>query len=212
MPYKKYLQSISKMNTYTEKRGKEDEIKRYAESDIYWTENKEKIFREEKFKKGEVCQFEFGKNFIPEMSYEHRGLIIGSSKKLLYVLPIYSKNSDNSEHRKAYHPTDNPVQNDLYLLKASEYGFLTHDSVLKLNELKTISIKRKKYRQGRIDVVSNTYIEIERMAFARCFPTYSFKYDNILKENQELQEEIERLKLEIAHITSVYDTVAATKE
>lgn len=43
-----------------------------------------------KLKKGEIYQFEFGKNYKPEMSYEHRGLVIGVKQKLLYVLPIFS--------------------------------------------------------------------------------------------------------------------------
>ena len=57
-------------------------------------------------KKGEIYQFEFGKNFVPEMSYEHRGLIIGVNKKLLYVLPIFSY--DPKKHLDVYHRLENP--------------------------------------------------------------------------------------------------------
>ena len=67
-----------------------DEIQRFSKSDERWAVNKErKSFQMRTVKKGEIYQFEFGKNFVPEMSYEHRGLVIGVNKKLLYVLPIF---------------------------------------------------------------------------------------------------------------------------
>lgn len=70
-----------------------DELHRFSKSDYRWADNRSKNFQLYKVKKGEIYQFEFGKNFIPEMSYEHRGLVIGINKKLLYVLPIFSYNS-----------------------------------------------------------------------------------------------------------------------
>lgn len=54
-----------------------DELYRFSKADFRWTANKAKPFRQKTVKKGEIYQFEFGKNFIPEMSYEHRGLVIG---------------------------------------------------------------------------------------------------------------------------------------
>ena len=50
---------------------------------------------------------EFGKNYKPEMSYEHRGLVIGVKQKLLYVLPIFSY--DPAKHPDVYHLADNPA-------------------------------------------------------------------------------------------------------
>ena len=67
-----------------------DELDRFSKSDFRWADNRNKPFRQRAVKKGEIYQFEFGKNYIPEMSYEHRGLVIGVKQKLLYVLPIFS--------------------------------------------------------------------------------------------------------------------------
>ena len=67
-----------------------DELHRFSKSDSRWVSNKGKSYQTRKVKKGEIYQFEFGRNYAPEMSYEHRGLVIGVKNKLLYVLPIYS--------------------------------------------------------------------------------------------------------------------------
>ena len=116
-----------------------DEINRFAKSDYRWADNKRKDFQTRKVRKGEIYQFEFGKNFIPEMSYEHRGLVIGVNKKLLYVLPIFSYNPQ--KHQDVYHPIDNnKSKSDLYLLKSSDYLFIQHDSVLKLNDIRTLPL------------------------------------------------------------------------
>lgn len=153
------------------------------------------------------------------MSYEHRGLVIGVNKKLLYVLPICSKNPSNPDHVSAYHPSDNPIISNFYLLKKSEFTFLKHDSVLKINDLRTISIARKKYKQGNISCSSPTFIEIERKAFARIFPTYSFSYDEIENENYQLKEENDLLQrekdkliLELKGYQDSKDDVAISKD
>lgn len=92
------------------------EIDRLSKSDYRWADNKRKSFQTRKIKKGEIYQFEFGKNFVPEMAYEHRGLVIGVNKKLLYVLSIFSY--DQTKHKDVYHPTENTKsKSDLFLLK-----------------------------------------------------------------------------------------------
>ena len=53
-------------------------------------------------RKGEIYQFDFGKNYIPEISYEHRGMVIGVRKKLLHVLPIFSYLSKHQS--EFFHP------------------------------------------------------------------------------------------------------------
>lgn len=120
-------------------------------------ENRKKKLRQKPVKKGEIYQFEFGKNYIPEMSYEHRGLLIGVKQKLLYVLPIFSYNP--LKHLDVYHPVDYPESHsDLFLLKSSEFSFISHDSLLKLNDIRTVSINRILYQQsGRIPPDSDTY-------------------------------------------------------
>lgn len=134
-----------------------DELHRFSKSDFRWAENRKKKLCQKPVKKGEIYQFEFGKNYIPEMSYEHRGLVIGVKQKLLYVLPIFSYNP--LKHLDVYHPVDYPESHsDLFLLKSSEFSFISHDSLLKLNDIRTVSINRILYQQsGRIPPDSDTY-------------------------------------------------------
>lgn len=123
-----------------------DELDRFSKSDFRWADNRKKSFQHRPVKKGEIYQFEFGKNFIPEMSYEHRGLVIGVKQKLLYVLPIFSY--DPHKHTDVYHPVDFPTsKSDKFLLKSSEFSFISHDSILKLNDIRTVSINRILYQQ-----------------------------------------------------------------
>ena len=141
-----------------------DELDRFSKSDYRWADYKRKSFQTRKIKKGEIYQFEFGKNFVPEMSYEHRGLVIGVNKKLLYVLPIFSY--DPQKHTDVYHPVDNNTsKSDLFLLKKVDYSFIQHDSVMKLNDIRTVSINRILYHQkdGRIDIDSPEYKVIEEL-------------------------------------------------
>ena len=149
------------------------------------------------------------------MSYEHRGLVIGVKQKLLYVLPIFSY--DHLKHPDVYHPIDWPdSKNDLFLLKASEFSFITHDSVLKLNDIRTASINRILYQQsGRIPPSSPTYKQIEKLVLQKYFPGFyhdfeqnlqtaaslneqlkeAIHHNNVLKaENEQLKEELKTLQ------------------
>lgn len=194
MSYKKYIESLNAMNQLAITSSK-DELSRYAKSDIFWAERKQSMLSVRTVHKGEVYQFEFGKNFMPEMSYEHRGLVIGVADKLLYVLPICSFRPDNKEHARAFHPISNlNMRSNFYLLKSEEYQFLKHDSVLKLNDLKTVSTKRILYMHGAVDNQSEEYLRIERMAFRKCFPQYSYAYDKMREENNLLYKELEQYR------------------
>ena len=147
------------------------------------------------------------------MSYEHRGLVIGISGKLLYVLPIFSYNKSNSEHVNAYHPVDNPSStSNFYLLRASEFSFLSHDSVLKLNDLRTVSVLRIKYKQngGYIDQNSTTYQTIEKLVFARYFRSISYEYDQLKEKHAKLEEHSDELEKKNNELTADLD--ASTKK
>lgn len=66
-----YLKAQSKTNeAIIESKIGSDEIHRFSISDLRWVDNKSRSFRNKVIKKGEIYQFEFGKNYIPEMSYE----------------------------------------------------------------------------------------------------------------------------------------------
>ena len=74
---KEYLKAQSKTNEIIVGNSvTPDELDRFSKSDFRWADNRKKSFQHRSVKKGEIYQFEFGKNFIPEMSYEHRGLVI----------------------------------------------------------------------------------------------------------------------------------------
>lgn len=209
---KEYLKAQNKTNEIIiENTVSSDELDRLSKSDFRWADNRNKAFQHRTVKKGEIYQFEFGKNYIPEMSYEHRGLIIGIKQKLLYVLPIFSYNPH--KHTDVYHPTDFPIsKSDMFLLKSSEFPFISHDSILKLNDIRTVSLNRILYQQsGRIDPSSDTYKQIETLALRKYFPSFSHDYeadkktieslnDQILalsESNKLLEEEIVKLKAEM---------------
>ena len=198
----KYIKSLNALNELTlSAKTNKSEIDRFAESDIFWAANKNKPILNRKIKKGNVYQFEFGKNFIPEMSYEHRGLVIGISGKLLYVLPICSFNSQKREHISAYHPIDNPYSKEnFFLLKAVEFPFLTHDSVLKLNDIRTVSFSRIKYKQenGYIDPNSSTYKVIEKLVFSKYFFDFSFEINQLAEENSTLKVQLNETNKRLA--------------
>lgn len=178
-----------------------DELHRFSKSDSRWISNKRKPYQTRKVKKGEVYQFEFGKNYAPEMSYEHRGLVIGVKNKLLYVLPIYSY--DSKKHTNVYHPVDFPnSKGDLYLLKNSEFSWINHDSILKLNDIRTVSINRIQYKHsGNIDTRTYTYKNIETLVLKKYFAEFHHEFENnkkmietLKEDNRKMTEEIDELK------------------
>ena len=215
MSYKDYINSLRLMDELTLSQPNESEISKYSKSDIHWVRTKNNFSRKLSVKKGEIWQFEFGKNPIPEMAYEHRGLIIGVANQILYVLPICSLKSHNQEHRNAYHFNDNPNSNsNFYLLKTSEIPFLKHDSVLKSNELKTISTKRLLYKHGVLSCDSELFKSIERKSFYKCFPTFSFRFDrqtedivNLTDRLNVLSENYNQLQLDYKMLHQEYTSL-----
>lgn len=197
-----YIKAQSKINeAIINNAFNSDELNRFSKSDYRWAANRGTIYQTRKIKKGEIYQFEFGKNYSPEMSYEHRGLIIGVKKKLLYVLPIFSY--DPRKHTDVYHPVDNPnSKSDLFLLKISEFECIKHDSVLKLNDIRTVSVNRILYKHsGNIDSSTETYKMIEILVLKKYFAEFYHEFetvkktiDSLNKDNTELAEENKRLE------------------
>lgn len=207
-----YLKAQSKTNeTIVAGLYNADELNRFSKSDFRWADNRKKQFQFRTVKKGEIYQLEFGKNYVPEMSYEHRGLVIGVKKKLLYVLPIFSYSP--AKHPDVYHPVDFPnSKSDLFLLKSQDFSFLKHNSVLKLNDIRTVSINRILYQHtGRMDLNSDTYKQIEFLALQKYFPEVHHKLTQkeiavialnedkkkLAEENAALTEENKKLKEEL---------------
>ena len=119
------------------------------------------------------------------MSYEHRGLIIGVKQKLLYVLPIFSY--DSTKYPDVFHPIDSPnSKSEMLLLKSSEFVFINHDSVLKLNDIRTVSVNRILYQHsGRIDPASKTYMLIESLCLRKYFPVFYHEYEKNTTKNEK---------------------------
>ena len=178
-----------------------DELNRFSKSDFRWADNQKKQLQFRTVKKGEIYQFEFGKNYVPEMSYGHRGLVIGVKKKLLYVLPIFSYSL--TKHPDVYNPDTSPnSKSDLFLLKSQDFSFLTHDSVLKLNDIRTVSINRILYQHtGRIDLNSDTYKQIESLALKKYFPEVHHELEQKEIAITALNEDKKRLTEENATLT-----------
>ena len=179
-----------------------NELDRFSASDFRWADNRTKQFRHRQVKKGEIYQFEFGKNYKPEMSYEHRGLVIGVKQKLLYVLPIFSY--DSTKHLNVYHPIDNPAsKSDMFLLKASEFSFINHDSVLKLNDIRTVSINRILYQQnGILAPGSDTYKQIEQLVLQKYFSGFYYDYNQLQQKVVSMEEQLKEKNTVLKELTS----------
>lgn len=77
MPLNEYLKAQNKTNEIIIANNfTSNELDRFSASDFRWADNRTRQFQHRQVKKGEIYQFEFGKNYKPEMSYEHRGLVI----------------------------------------------------------------------------------------------------------------------------------------
>lgn len=179
-----------------------NELDRFATSDFRWADNKTKKFRYRQVKKGEIYQFDFGKNYKPEMSYEHRGLVIGVKQKLLYVLPIFSY--DVTKHIDVYHPIDNPnSKSDMFLLKSSEFLFINHDSVLKLNDIRTVSVNRILYQHNdTISPGSDVYRQIEQLVLQKYFPSFYYDYNQLQQSAILLEEQLKESETTLNELTS----------
>ena len=181
MNIKDYLKSISvTFDILSNKKLAPAEISRIGKADLTWANKKLlKPQNTKTIRKGDIIQFEFGKNLEPEMSYEHRGIIIGKSKQLLYVLPIFSYQEE--KHKKYLYDKTDRCGGSLYLMKGEDYKFLKHDSVLKIDDLRSLSTKRILYRynNGHIDIQSEVFKEITILAFSRIFPEYHYELNQL---------------------------------
>lgn len=110
----------------------------------------------------------------------------------------------------------------MFLLKSSDFSFINHDSVLKLNDIRTVSVNRILYQQpGVIPLSSDTYKIIEKLVLQKYFPNFIYEYtqieqklfvsESILREkeealkslsseNEELKRQIENLNKKLANI------------
>lgn len=76
------------------------------------------------------------------------------------------------------------------MLKQSEYPFIRHDSVMKLNDIRTVSINRVLYHQksGRIDIYSDEYKLIEELVITKYFPEFLYRLRCLEKRIKELDD------------------------
>lgn len=81
----------------------------------------------------------------------------------------------------------------MFLLKASEFSFITHDSVLKLNDIRTASVNRILYQQnGRIPPSSDTYKQIETLVLQKYFPGFYHDFEQNLQTATALNEQLKK--------------------
>ncbi len=76
-------------------------------------------------------------------------------------------------------------------MKNGEFSFITHDSVLKLNDIRTASVNRILYQQnGRIPPSSDTYKQIENLVLQKYFPGFYYDYEQNLQAAASLNEQL----------------------
>lgn len=204
MPKNKYLNMISKYCGYiqTINGEKEIEVKKIADSDLQWINKRNSNFPFPKtYNIGDVVYIEFGKNITPEISYLHMGIVLYRKGKYLYVVPITTKNMNNKGHINAYHAVDKSKNYDkcFILMKKNEFGFLDHDSVVKANDLRSISIKRATVIKGTIKENTTFFNTIIEMTLRNILPDVHFELNelrkNILLKESELQELKNKIEL-----------------
>lgn len=103
----------------------------------------------------------------------------------------------------------------------SDFSFISHDSVLKLNDIRTLSVNRILYQQHEvISLSSDTYKKIEELVLRKYFPSFMYEYiqmgqklsdteailnekEEILRalkiESEEWKKQIEELETRIAN-------------
>lgn len=135
-----------------------------------------------KYKIKNVYKIDFGLAYQPEMAFEHRGIVLGKKDNLYYVVPITTLNT--GIHSDAYHPKDNLNGNQkYYLLKELEYEFLDHTSVVKCNDIKTVSYLRFKKFLGTIR--DDIFEEILSVTFRNIFPTIDYNQKKLQRTKKK---------------------------
>ena len=80
------------------------------------------------------------------------------------------------------------------LLKRNEFSFISHDSVLKLNDIRTVSVNRILYQhKGRIVPSSDTYKQIEALTLQKYFPSFYYDYQQTLQTVETLTEKVKEI-------------------
>lgn len=205
MALRKFVSMISKYINYgislnINDSKTEKNLKRISASEEFWLTSDTINFPfASNFKKGNVLLLEFGKNIKPELSFIHMGIVINAKGKYLYVLPITTYSVNNPGHRHAYHPlkNNNNYCKEFALMEKSEFSFLDHDSVLKLNDLRTISTKRFIRNIAYIDTHSDFYKNILNLSFSQIYPSLYTEIYNLKTENDDLKNKINKLSKQL---------------
>ena len=170
-----------------------DEYNRLGLSNYRWANNKQKQLPRRNIKRGSVFQFDFGMNSVPEMSYEHRGIVIGLRNNLLYVLPVFTYQA-NKHQKDLFDPINNRNGN-LYRIDPADHPFIKHASIIKLDDIRCVSVSRIVYSHNyRMDIQSDEYKTIERAALSNIFPQYDYLLKTLEKENAFLKYKIKQLE------------------
>ena len=111
---------------------------------------------------------------------------------------------DSKKHTNVYHPIDFPnSKGNLYLLKNSEFSWINHDSILKLNDIRTVSINRIQYKHsGNIDPTTDTYKSIETLVLKKYFAEFHHEFEADKKTIETLKEDNTKLTEEVTELKS----------
>lgn len=196
MPYKFLLKSFGKLLDVTSYSKKIDP-KRLAEANMHLSKELISGYNlSSRYRKWDVCWVQWGNNLEPEMGYKHMGVIFKTDNKQVYAYPITTFNTSNAQIANAYHPIDNPSGNKMYYkIKSSEFSFLIHDSVIKLTELKFLSVKRIISKCGSLNTFTNIKKDITEYSLDYLFHE---KYNEIRRINKE--NSLLKLKLKLNEI------------
>lgn len=195
MEYKRLIIALSNFSKFFSTTQKYDtkNINQINNAITKWT-NSHKNIKKNNYKAGDIYKVEFGLAYEPEMGFEHRAVILGKSNSLYYVVPITTYNVNNPLYSNVYHSIDNPNgDKKYYLIKQSEYPqFLDHDSIIKCNDIKTVSYKR--FLGQKMGYIKGKNFEnLLTIVYQNIFPTIDYqtkqRIQTLKSKIQELEEE-----------------------
>ncbi|WP_418302365.1 type II toxin-antitoxin system PemK/MazF family toxin [Lysinibacillus fusiformis] len=152
-------------------------------------------FIKKDYPKGTIIMVDFFGSFGNELTYDHPAIVLAESGNDLIIAPISSTPSLYSDSH--YYHVDLPKGN-------SEFGSLTKDSVIKIEQLRYISKKRILYKKKR--VINNDKLKQIDNALMQLLAEKTFNKFQVdlaklqsdlsteISKNQQLEEEVQELK------------------
>ena len=158
-----------------------------------WTKRRNwyKFQNQNALRHNQIIFVEFGYSYSPELAYQHPALVLAKNNLFCKVLPI---TSNEDKFRLAYHPIENPNGQKTYYRLPKGLCNLEKDSVILINQIKTISCGRIISIIDTAGLPNDIYKEVRFLSLEDAFPGIGFKMASLERMNLEMQEKIALLE------------------